>query len=274
MATWVLGDIHGHFDTLQALWQRLDFDAERDRLWLVGDLVNRGPQSLEVLRWVRQKDRRLGQNMQVVLGNHDLHLLALHDGLQEPRPKDSDLLQILEAPDRPALMRWLRRRPLLHRDEVAGHAVAMVHAGLLPQWTLDDAETWARQLEARLARTKGTAALLVRRPPDKPKALGRWHALEAMTRLRLMQEVGGEPCSFKGPPGAAPSGCIPWFQYPERKTVGQRVIFGHWAALGLHCDDGVICIDSGCAWGKRLSAYRLDDGHLVQQDVLEPARSH
>ncbi len=266
-ATYVIGDIHACFDTLQALWPRLGFDLDRDRLWLVGDLVNRGPHSLEVLRWARDLDERLGHRMQVVLGNHDLHLLAMHDGYAEKRRKDT-LEAVLEAPDRDELVDWLAHRRLVHRDG----DVLLVHAGLLPQWTPDDAERLAREVEPMLRDPHRRRALIDRAlelPPGSPYQ-GPRAALSAFANLRMCT-ADGEPCGWKGPLDGAPAGCLPWFEVPGRSSAGVTVVFGHWGALGLRLEPRVIALESGCAWGNRLSAVRLEDRKLFQQETLETA---
>ena len=265
MATWILGDVHGQYATLRALVDRLEFDLEHDRLWLVGDLVNRGPRSLEVLRWARQMADALGPRMVVTLGNHDLYLLALHDGQRAPRPKDEALLPILEARDRRELMGWLRHQKIFHREG----STAMVHAGLLPEWSLEEAEALARKIEQQLAKPKKAAALLdFDRAGESTSGLDELRrAFDAFSRLRLL-EADGTPCSFKGRPADAPEGCLPWFRMPGRKSRGATIFFGHWAALGLFQDKGLVGLDSGAAWGGRLTAYRLEDSRLVSQEVL------
>lgn len=261
MSTYVIGDIHGCSRTLQKLLAKLDFDAEQDRLWLVGDLVNRGPDSLGVLRWARRLSDQLGERMVVVLGNHDLHLLALHAGLSDRRVVD-DLKDILKAEDAEELITWLERRPLLHRE---GDHV-LVHAGLLPQWTVDEAARWAARIAELLPTKEGKARLLRRPEPpdldDETRELRR--ALGALTRLRTCS-AAGELCSFSGPPEEAPAGCLPWFRIDARRSRDATILSGHWAALGLHVEPGVFALDSGCAWGGPLTALRLEDGTIVQQ---------
>ncbi len=266
MATYVIGDIHGCFDTLQALWLQLGFEEHRDRLWLVGDLVNRGPKSLEVLRWARDADERLGDRMRVVLGNHDLHLLAMHDGYAKRRRKDT-LEDVLAAPDREPLVEWLACQPLIHRDG----EVLMVHAGLLSHWTPDDAEAAARELAAVLRAPDRRRPLIDR--GLVPEAGSPWAGpradLNAFAGLRTCT-AAGEPCKHKGPPDEAPPGCLPWFQVPGRRSAEVTVVFGHWAAMGLRLEPAAIGLDSGCVWGHRLSAIRLEDRKLFQQETVDP----
>lgn len=264
-STYVIGDVHGCFDTLLALWPKLGFDLNRDRLWLVGDLVNRGPKNLEVLRWARDLDRRLGDRLRVVLGNHDLHFVARLEGYGKARPKDT-LEDVLAAPDRDDLGAWLASQPLLHRE---GDTL-LVHAGLPPSWTPEDAEERARRLEAML-RDQQTRRPLIERSRARDRQ-ARWRDpradLAAFIGLRTCT-VDGEPCKWKGPPEAAPEGCLPWFEVPGRASAGATVVFGHWGALGLHLAPRVIALDSGCVWGHRLSAIRLEDRTVFQQPTCE-----
>lgn len=264
-ATYVIGDVHGCFETLLALWSRLGFDRARDRLWLVGDLVNRGPHSLEVLRWVRDLDDRLGERLRVVLGNHDLHLLAHFDGYASPHRKDT-LNEVLAAPDAAELVSWLAHRPLIvRRDDVL-----MVHAGLLPQWTPEAAVARAREIEPVLRDPARRRPLLERSKAarDDPRWAARRAALKVLTGLRTCT-VHGEPCRFKGPPEEAPPRCLPWFEVPGRRSAGQTVVFGHWAAMGLRLAPAALALDSGCVWGNGLSALRLEDRALWQQQTLD-----
>ena len=213
--------------------------------------------------------------MSAVLGNHDLHLLALHDGLFSPRAKDGDLLPILDAPDRADLLGWLRRQKFLHRHRATGSETVLVHAGLLPDWTIGRAEAIARRLETRLVEPSTAHGLLQRGRSaivQEPGEHEDQRAVEAFSRLRML-DGEGIPCDFKGHPDQAPEGCTPWFRVEDRQSRHAKVVFGHWAALGLCLEPGVVGLDSGCAWGKQLTAYRLEDTHLVQQDVLEPAPS-
>lgn len=267
MATWAIGDIHGCFDSLKRLWRRLDFDWERDRLWLVGDLVNRGPKSLQVLRWAERRSKRLGDRMVVVLGNHDLHLLALDRGVNETKQLDT-LQPVLDAPDRKRLLRWLRAQPFLHRQ---GDFV-LVHAGLLPDWSLKKAAKHARRLHGALG-TRREKKLLARRVDpgklnDSMRKLRR--SAHAFTLLRSCTPAG-EPCSFNGPPELAPKGCQPWYRLWDPESRGVTVVCGHWAAQCLKIRAGMVALDSGCVWGGALTAIRLEDLKIVQQRAVEPA---
>ncbi len=266
MATYAIGDIHGCFATLQALLARLGFAAGSDRLWLVGDLVNRGPRSLDVLRWAAG----MGDSLVAVLGNHDLHLLARAAGVAERKRRDT-LDEVLAAPDCAELLAWLRRRPLLHRD---GDTV-LVHAGLFPRWSVEQAERLARATEVRLRAPAGDRLLRLatarRAERWSGRLTGRARArvtLAGMTSLRALDAAGAMCEDWSGPPADLPPGCVPWFAAPGRRSAAEQIVFGHWAALGLHLAPGLAALDTGCVWGKCLTALRLDDGRVFQ----EPAR--
>jgi bis(5'-nucleosyl)-tetraphosphatase (symmetrical) len=268
MATYAIGDVHGCFATLERLFARLGYSPRQDRLWLVGDLVNRGPSSLAVLRWAAGQDE---DRVVAVLGNHDLHLLARAAGLARERRRDT-LEEVLAAPDRDDLLVWLSRRPLLHRED--GHA--LVHAGLLPEWTVGEAEALARQVEGELRGTRADRLLGTLRDElpswrdDLPGAARRRLALAAFTRLRTLVPGKGLCTDFSGPPEQAPDGCLPWFEVPKRKSRGTTLLFGHWAALGYLRKDGIVALDTGCVWGRTLTALRLDDGKVFQVRAAEP----
>jgi bis(5'-nucleosyl)-tetraphosphatase (symmetrical) len=267
MATYAIGDVHGCFETLRRLLRKVDWDPGRDRLWFVGDLVNRGPDSLGVLRWAAAQ----GDRIVAVLGNHDLHLLARAEGISAPRKRDS-LEEILAAPDRDDLLAWLRNRPLIHREG----EILLVHAGLFPEWTPPEAERLARDVEARLRGEKAPKLLAA----VEQKAAEKWKeglsgsdrarvALAGFARMRTLETDGRMCAEFSGPPALAPKGCRPWFALPERRSAGATVIFGHWAALGLKMGHGIAALDTGCAWGRELTALRLDDWRLFQEPAAE-----
>lgn len=260
MATYAIGDIQGCFLEFEQLLDRLSFEPSRDRLWLVGDLVNRGPQSLQVLR----KVQALGEAAITVLGNHDLHLLALAAAPQRRSKATDTLAAVLAAPDRAQLLDWLRRQPLLHHDPALGYT--MIHAGLPPQWDLATARDCARQVEMVLRDAEQGRALLAAMYGDNPD---RWspelHGMERLrfitncfTRLRYCRTDGTLELRFKGAPQDAPAGIMPWFRVPGRRSRTARIVCGHWSALGYHDEDGVLSIDTGCVWGRRLCAVRLD----------------
>jgi bis(5'-nucleosyl)-tetraphosphatase (symmetrical) len=259
MATYAVGDVQGCCDELESLLGAIRFDAARDRLWFVGDLVNRGPRSLDVLRLVRQ----LGDAAIVVLGNHDLHLLAIARGAAHLRPADRALEPVLAAPDRDSLLDWLQARPLLHCDATLG--VVMVHAGLPPQWDVPQARACAAELEAAL-RSEHSGRLFAAMYGNQPDL---WDddlqgdarlrfITNALTRLRVCDREGRLLLKHKGPPGRMPADAIPWFRVPGRRSAGTRIVCGHWSALGYHDGDGVLALDTGCVWGGTLTARRLD----------------
>lgn len=267
MATYAIGDVHGCFKTLQKLLRKIQHDPKHDRLWFVGDLVNRGPRSLAVLRWAAEQ----GDRIVAVLGNHDLHLLGRAAHVSAPKRRDS-LAEVLEAPDRDDLLGWLRRRPLLHRE--GDHL--LVHAGLFPAWTPELAEELARETEAAL-QADGPGELVAsndrrhdERWDERLTPEGRVRvALAGFARIRTVDEGGRMCSSFSGPPEQAPEGCRPWFADPDRRSRDITVVFGHWAALGLWTEDGLAGLDTGCAWGRELTALRLDDGRLFHQHSVD-----
>jgi bis(5'-nucleosyl)-tetraphosphatase (symmetrical) len=257
MATYVLGDVQGCFDELQALLRKIRFSAG-DRLWFVGDLVNRGPKSLAVLRFVRD----LGERAVTVLGNHDLHLVAQHEGVERSRADDT-LDDVLAAPDRAELVGWLRERPLMH---VEGRH-AMVHAGLLPQWTVDKARQLASEVEATLKERSYREFLMhmYGSHPDRWRDdLAGWDRLRvivnAMTRMRFCTPEGRMEFRAKGK--EPPPGYRRW--YETRRGDGHSIVCGHWSALGLELAPRVSLLDSGCVWGGALTALRLEDRSVHQ----------
>lgn len=247
---------------MQALLGLLAFDRARDRLWFVGDLVNRGPKSLATLRLVRD----LGERAVVVLGNHDLHLLALAQGHARSRADDT-LGDVIAAADRSELLDWLRHRPMIH---VEG-GCTMVHAGLLPQWDVETALSLAREVEAELRGPRCgqfLETLYGSRPDrwtDDLRGADRLRVIvNAMTRLRFCTPKGVMEFETKGETMRAPDGYLPWFEVPGRKSAGGTVICGHWSALGLRIAPDILALDSGCVWGGKLSAIRLEDRRLYQ----------
>jgi bis(5'-nucleosyl)-tetraphosphatase (symmetrical) len=264
MATYAIGDIQGCYDEFVDLLERIAFDPAKDRLWLVGDLVSRGPKSLETLRYARS----LGDIAITVLGNHDLNLLAVAAGVRKPHRSDA-VENVLDAPDRNELMDWLRTRKMMHAE--GGYA--MVHAGLLPQWSVSRAHELAGEVEEALA-APSYVELLTRMYGNSPT---RWDEsltgydrlrviVNAMTRLRLCDADGNMDLNHKTGPEGGPPGYIPWFEVPGRASAGTPIVFGHWAALGLKLTSDVLAIDSGCVWGRSLTAVRLEDRRLYQCD--------
>lgn len=259
MATYAVGDVQGCFDELHALLGKIEFDASRDRLWFVGDLVNRGPKSLEVLRFVRA----LGDRAQVVLGNHDLHLVCRAEGLWKRR-EDDTLDAVLAAPDGGELVAWLRTRALMH---VEG-GWAMVHAGLLPGWSIQGACGFAREVEDVLA-ASGYRDFLAHMYGSEPArwsdALTGWDRLRAivnvMTRMRFSTREDDIEVRTKG--AQAPAGFQPWFDLrPAQEET--TIVCGHWSTLGLMLTERVLAIDTGCVWGGALTAVKLEDRAVVQ----------
>lgn len=264
MATYALGDIQGCFDPLCRLLAKTGFDRDRDRLWLVGDLVNRGPQSLEVLRFVKE----LGDAAVTVLGNHDLHLIMLAEGSSRARSDDT-LAAVLAAPDREELLSWLRAQPLMHVE--GGYAI--VHAGLLPQWTVARARELAREVEQALVAEdyrELLAHLWGSEPPAWSDELTGWARMRvivnAMTRMRFCTPAGIMEFKTKGELADAPPGYLPWFAVSGRKSADQVLVTGHWSALGLQIEPNLLALDSGCLWGRHLTALRLEDRALFQVD--------
>ncbi|HEU0225473.1 MAG TPA: symmetrical bis(5'-nucleosyl)-tetraphosphatase [Steroidobacteraceae bacterium] len=277
MAVYAVGDLQGCHAEFVALLERLRFDPSRDALWLTGDLVNRGPDSLGVLREVRA----LGACVTAVLGNHDLHLLAMALAPAGVQRREPGLQAVLDAPDAAELLAWLVGRPLLHRD--TGLGWTLIHAGLPPQWSLAEAESAARTVETALR--DDPAALLSRMYGDQPDA---WSpalagaarlrfAVNCLTRLRFVDADGRLLLSLKGPVADAPAGAMPWFRHPGRRTRQDALVFGHWSALGFLSEPGLLCLDTGCVWGGSLAAARLDRGKvepvfLPCQGSLRPPR--
>ena len=259
MATYAIGDIQGCHDELQRLLDHIQFDPSHDRLWLVGDLVNRGPDSLKVLRFIKS----LGKAATTVLGNHDLHTLAVANGhLQYHRNDNID--DILHADDRDELVDWLRHLPLLHHD--AKLNFTMLHAGLPPQWDLTTAQSCANEVEAVL-QSEQHIEFLDRMYGNKPdiwnEELTNWDRLRFITncfsRLRYCDATGKLALEEKGKPGSQSEGLVPWFDVPNRKSAAMRIVFGHWSTLGPISRRNVYPIDTGCLWGEQLTALRLDD---------------
>ena len=260
MATYAIGDLQGCYDEFCRLLEKLKFDPAQDTLWLCGDLVNRGGQSLAVLRFVHS----LGERTICVLGNHDLSLLSIAERDESEQAKvNAELREVLFAPDRDTLLDWLRARPLLHVDRKL--EFLLVHAGLAPRWTVDTAERAAREVEQRL-RGNGARRLLKSMFGNKPdlwssrlQGIDRLRAaINVFTRLRYCDVRGRIAYSEKGPPGTQKPGLSPWFEVPGQKPRDIRIVCGHWSTLGRFHGLGVYAIDGGCVWGGELIALRLD----------------
>ena len=262
MATYAIGDIQGCMGALRRLLDHIKFDQAQDRLWFVGDLVNRGPQSLKVLRFVKQ----LGPSAVTVLGNHDIHLLALWSQITQPGRKDT-LQPVLSAPDADELLHWLRFRPLLHTE----NGFMMIHAGMLPSWSIAEATALAREVEEALQRDNFQdvlPAIYFRKGVEPSTKMSRKERLgltaNVFTRLRVCTKEGIPDFSFKGPPKEAPPGYFPWFQIPNRATQDETIIFGHWSALGIVQKKHIVALDGGCVWGRELVTMRLEDRQLFR----------
>ncbi len=271
MAIYAVGDVQGCYAELARLLEDMRFDAAADRLWLVGDLVNRGPESLAVLQLVKS----LGDSAITVLGNHDLHLLAVAEGVGELHRSDT-LDEILNAPDRDELLHWLRHQRMLYAQD----GYVLVHAGLLPQWSVAQAESLAREVEAAL-RGDDCGAFLARMYGNSPgwdDSLSGYKRLRvivnAFTRMRICTKEGEMEFKFKGEVQNIPADYLPWFDIPNRASRDATVIFGHWSALGLKIEPRIIALDTGCLWGGPMSAIRLDDRQLFQVACHNPVAKH
>lgn len=268
MSTYALGDIQGCYDPLQQLLKRIDFNQD-DSLWIAGDLVNRGPKSLETLRFLKS----LGDRARIVLGNHDLHLLAIHYGKTHLRRSDT-LQPILDAPDRDELMDWLRQQPLLIADENLGYAMA--HAGIPPDWSLKNARKRSAEVEAILQSDSAADYFehMYGNQPDRwDSDLTGWDRLRVitnyLTRMRFCDKQGTLELKTKGSLETQPKGYLPWFMHPRK--VSLPILFGHWAALeGYAEDDNVFALDTGCVWGNQLTALRLEDRVLFSCECSTP----
>lgn len=261
MAEYAIGDIQGCFDTFRQLLEKIQFDPSKDTLWLTGDLVNRGPQSLETLRFVKN----LGNRHHIVLGNHDLHLLALahqaHSGWHE-----DTLNEILTAADRDELIAWLIHLPLLYHNEKLGYT--MVHAGLAPSWNLETAKNLAKEVELVLQSVNAKAFFqhMYGNTPDLwDPALQGFDRLRCitnyLTRARLCHADGRLELKHAGTIASAEKDLIPWFKVPHRANANLKILFGHWAALGGVTDTpNTYALDTGCVWGFSLTAMRISDG--------------
>lgn len=268
MAVWAIGDLQGCYGPTQRLLEKIRFDPAQDRLWFCGDLVNRGGESLETLRLVHS----LREHCQVVLGNHDLSLLAISERTpDEQRRVNTDLQRILFADDRDALIGWLRERPLVHSDRTLGWM--MLHAGLAPKWSTVHAEKHAREVERRL-QGDGRRKLLRNMYGDYPawspalRGVERERAIiNIFTRLRYCSPRGRIAFNEKGAPGTQAAGLYPWYEVPGRTERDLKIVCGHWSTLGLFIGHGVHAIDTGAVWGGKLTALRLDSEDLCLVQV-------
>jgi len=272
MAVYAVGDIQGCYDQLRTALDLVRFNPDSDQLWLVGDLVNRGPKSLEVLRFVKE----LGDAAVSVLGNHDLHLLALASGNTSKAGKDT-LDAILQADDRDELLHWLRHRPLMHQDQKLGFV--MIHAGLPPQWHIDTAAKLALEVE-QVLRSDQHTEFFAEMYGNKPK---RWsEQLSGMDRLRFITNCFTRLryCTHNGtlalkekfaPDDQNNPDVIPWFTHPDRASASTQIVFGHWSTLGYHASNNVWALDTGCLWGGALTLLKLD--HQPPQAIHFPCKA-
>ncbi len=258
MARYAIGDVQGCHAPLLALLDRLHFSPDRDQLLFAGDLVNRGPDSLGVLRFVRQ----LGAAARTVLGNHDLHLLALHHATGR-RPRDGDTLDaVLAAPDREALLDWLILQPLVIDDAL--HGDLFLHGGVVPEWTRDDVIANARAAEQALR--ADPPAFLAQMYGNQPEHFAdaatdmerHRFTINVLTRMRFCHADGRIDLKLKGPPDRQRAPWLPWFEHPHRRLTDRRIVFGHWSTLGLMQRPGLLALDTGCVWGGALTAVNLD----------------
>lgn len=263
MAIYAIGDVQGCYDSLQRLLEKLDFSPENDQLWFAGDLVNRGKKSLKTIRFIKS----LGDSATVVLGNHDITLLAMYYGVLRP---NNLLKKILKAPESEDLINWLRTQKIMHIDESLGFC--MVHAGISPVWTLPEAKQYAQEIEASL-RGDNIKEWLSNIYGNKPR---RWsndlksyardrYILNSFTRMRYVDRKDAAfNFSLNKPPVYKSklkkrNKKVPWFHWKKRKNIPLRIVFGHWSSLGYYHDDHVIALDTGCVWSGQLTAVRLDD---------------
>ena len=266
MAQYAIGDLQGCFDPFRRLLDKIDFDPAKDKLWLTGDLVNRGPKSRRTLRFVKD----LGKAAITVLGNHDLHLLALANDVNVTNARFNSLWKILGYDDCEELINWLRRRPLAHYSKKLD--TLMVHAGIPPQWSVKKTLARAAEVETVLAADDYADFLdeMYGNKPDKwsGKLSGTKRLrfiVNALTRLRMLDEAGRIDFTHTGPPKSAAINLIPWFEVPNARWRGTRIVFGHWSALGLIVSNDLVSIDTGCVWGRQLTAVRLTKEPKVYQ---------
>ncbi len=258
MSVYAIGDVQGCYDDLMTLLDHIHFNEQHDQLWFAGDLVNRGPKNLQTVRFIRN----LGEKAVVVLGNHDLHLLAMAAGCRTPKKNDT-FQDILAAEDADELLSWLRYRPILHHDEILGYT--LIHAGLVPQWNLELALSCAGEFETAI-RTSGYKEFFKEMYGNEPlvwaDSLSGYERLRfivnCLTRMRFCDENGRMNLKEAGPPGSQPVPYLPWFNISKRASLDMKIICGHWSALSYHAANGVFSIDTGCVWGRGLTALRLD----------------
>jgi bis(5'-nucleosyl)-tetraphosphatase (symmetrical) len=265
VADYAIGDLQGCYDPFRRLLDKIQFDPANDQLWLTGDLVNRGPKSRKTLRFVKS----LGTAAITVLGNHDLHLIALASGVRDAGSGHKSLAKILRKDDCDELIDWLRQQPLAHFN--AAMNTLMVHAGVPPQWSVEDVLRYAAQVEKKL-RGNQCRKFLKKMYGDEPcewsddlsGSKRRRYTVNCLTRMRMLRN-GALDFTHNGPLEGAEDGLIPWFEAQNARWRGTRIVFGHWSALGLIVNEQLIAADTGCVWGRQMSAIRLDEGPTVVQ---------
>jgi bis(5'-nucleosyl)-tetraphosphatase (symmetrical) len=258
MTLYAVGDVQGCARTFTRLLKKISFDPDKDHLWMVGDLVNRGPDSCKVLR----KIMALGDSVTCVLGNHDLHLLATAAGVRDIGPADT-FSDVLAADDAPELLDWLRHRPVLHVDD--DRHMVLVHAGIYPFWKIKHAKRYASEVEAKLSGRgwrKSLAEMYGATPNEWREGMNeedQWRfTINAFTRMRYCDAKGRLNFTESGSPGSQPVGLMPWFEVPKRRSRKWRIVFGHWSALGLVTRPTITAVDTGCVWGRSLTAVPID----------------
>ncbi len=270
MTTYAIGDIQGCFDPLQALLKKIHFSPDKDQLWFTGDLVNRGPDSLKVLAFVKS----LGDNAITVLGNHDLHMLAVLTDIEQPRSKDT-LDEVYHSPLKTRYIDWVRQLPLMHVDETGKWA--LVHAGCYPSWSISQARQYAREAETVLQGDNYLNFLrnMYGNKPDKwSDNLTGWDRIRfitnCFTRMRYVYPNLSLDMKCKGGPEQAPPGLSPWYCFGTELRAPYKVIFGHWSTLGLRQQQGIFALDTGCLWGGKLTALALEDTpHTISTDCRQ-----
>ncbi len=268
MSTYAIGDIQGCLSSLKALLKIINFNFNEDHLWLAGDLVNRGPDSLSTLRFVKKNSK----NVTIILGNHDIHLIKLASKGEKKSCSSDTLDETLNAHDIQDLIDWLRHQPLFHENS----DYALVHAGLHPEWSTSQAKDLAIEVQEQLRGPSWRNFMSVvygNKPNQWTNQLQnheRWRViLNALTRLRVCSGTGVMDLEFKGGVCEIPPGFMPWFKVPKRQSRKKTIIFGHWSSLGLYDQDNVIGIDSGCVWGQHLTAVRLEDREIFQVSCVK-----
>ncbi len=259
MAKYIIGDIQGCFDELLRLLDRINFDPANDMIWIAGDIINRGPKSLEALRFVKE----LGDSANSVLGNHDLHIIAASVDANPKKKFDDDIQRLFDAPDCDELLYWLRTRPLLHHDKE--NKTVITHAGIYPMWDIETAKSLAQEVEQML-QAEQCKQFLSDMYGNEPST---WDEtltgndryrfiINAFTRMRLCDHEYRLLFDFKGHPDDKPKDQIPWFDLPNKFDKDIHIVFGHWSALGFRNIDNIISLDTGCLWGGGLTAIRID----------------